>query len=337
MRRMFLVLIVLAFAMPAMAAVLITATDEGGGIVRIDYITDANVSAFALEISFDSNATIVDVNNYHLGESTTSSKGYGIFLDKINGIKINNQGQVTSDGNPIAHKNAPDANGTGLGTGKVILEMGALYEEGNQPALSGTLCKIRYELLSFWFETPPTTTMTIVGNATRGNIVLENASAAAHNLPQTLAGLPDTGLATCIVQGHMTPDYSVTGLDWGGGPAYSDYNDWVAVDQPGCWCVGNDPNANARQCWGDADTHSQGNKNFWVFTEDLNVLLAGWKKKYVNMAGQTYPGLFGPVPWICADFDHFGQGTKKFRVFTNDLNILLAGWKQKNLPSLTCP
>ena len=118
-------MIVLAFAMPAIAAVPITATDEGNGLVRIDYLTDANVSAFALVVSFDSGATVNDVNNYHVGESTTSSKGYGIFLDKINGIKINSLGQVTDSGNPIADSSAPDANGTGRGTSTFILELAA--------------------------------------------------------------------------------------------------------------------------------------------------------------------------------------------------------------------
>ncbi len=181
--------------------------------------------------------------------------------------------------------------------------------------------------------------MTIVGNATRSSVVLENAATATTNLPATLAGLANTELATCITQDHETPDYSPTGLRMGAGPAYSDYNDWVAVGQPGCWCADNDPNANPRQCWGDADAHSENtNKKYWILTEDLNVLLAAWRKKYADMAGQTYAGIWGPVPWICADFDHRSENTnKKFRVFTFDLNIMLAGWKQKNLPSPDCP
>ncbi len=327
---------VLAFAMPVMAAVTITPVDEGGGWVRIDYSTDANVSGFALEVSFDNGATVEDVCDYHLGESVSGDKGYGIFLDKINGIKISSQGVVLDIGSPVADDTAPDANGTGLGTNKVILGMGSLYAEGNQPALSGTLCRVQYKLYSYWWNTP-TTTITIAGNATRSNVVLESAAPATTNLPVILTGLAATELTTCITQDHETPDYSPTGLNMGGGPVYKDYNDWVAVGQPGCWCADNDPNANPRQCWGDADAHSQGTKNFWVFTEDLGMLLAAWKKKYADIADQSYNGLFGPVPWICADFDHFGQGTKKFRVFTNDLNILLAGWKQKDLPAPTCP
>ena len=350
MRRMFLIMIVLAFAMPAMAAVTISATDEGGGWVRIDYSTDANVSAFALEVSFINGATIEDVCGYHEGESITGSKGYGIFLDKVNGIKISGGGEVLDAGTPIAHNDSSDdANGTGLGTDKVILELGALYGEGNQPALSGTLCKVKYDLLYYWFETPPTTTMTIVANATRGNVVLENATAATlAGMPVTLASLGNTGLATCITQNHLTPDYSPTGLNMGGGPAYKDYNDWVAVGQPGCWCIANDPNANPRQCWGDADEFAEGRKKYWAAVQDLTVLLDAWQKPYTHATDPCVMGMTTSVgsapaivvPWICADFDHFGEGRKKYRVAVWDLNILLANWQivdTRTVPPLGLP
>ena len=339
-------MIVLAFAMPAMAAVTITATDEGNGVVRINYASDANVSAFALEVSFDNGATVNDVNNYHMGESVTGNKGYGIFLDKINGVKINPQGQIVDTGKPFADSKAPDAGGTGLGKSKVILEMGALYGDGNQPPLSGMLCKIYYNLYRYWWNdlTPPTTTMTIALNATRGGVVLEDAGVATTNLPITLAGLPNTKLYTCIGLNHKTPNYRLMGgnahpYSVNSGARHKDYNDFVAVGEPGCWCEDNDPNANARQCFGDADGASQGGKlNYWVSTNDLNVMLAAWQKKYSLMAGQTYAGAFGPVPWICADFDHQFQGGKlAYRVSVFDLNILLSNWQIKGGPDPICP
>ena len=328
---------VLAFAMPAMAAVTITPVDEGGGWVRIDYSTDANVGAFALEVSFDNGATIEDVCGFHEGESVAGNKGYGIFLDKINGIQIDSGGQVILTGSPVADETAPDACDTGLGTDKVILGMGALYSEGNQPDLSGTLCMVQYRLPSYWWNLTPTTTMTIAGNATRSNVVLEDATLATTNLPVTLASLVSTEFATCITPDHETPDYSSVG----GNPfgAYKDFNDFNAVEEPGCWCADNDPNANPRQCFGDADKASQGGKlNFWISTNDLETMLAAWQKNYSLMAGQTYAGLFGPVPWICADFDHQAQGGKlAYRVSTFDLNIMLANWQQSNAPAPNCP
>ncbi len=144
MKRFVIIMAIFWLTGPVIAAVTITAVDEGGGWVRIDYSTDANVGAFALEVSFDNGATIEDVCDYHEGDSVSGDKGYGIFLDNINGIKINSLGQVIDTGSPVADDTAPDANGTGLGTNKVILGMGAMYEEGNQPNLSGTLCRVQY-------------------------------------------------------------------------------------------------------------------------------------------------------------------------------------------------
>lgn len=106
---------------------------------------------------------------------------------------------------------------------------------------------------------------------------------------------------------------------------HPDYSQWAAVDKPDCWCY-------PRQCLSDTN-NNRGVGDYWVSSDDLEVLLAGWKKKYVNMAGQTHNG----TPLICADFDHFGQGRKQFRVFTNDLNILLANWQIINGPDPNCP
>lgn len=348
MRRMILVLTVLAFAVPSMAGVTITLTNEGiqgteptqYGQVRVDYTATADVSAFALEVELTAGATVNDVTDYFVGECNSTHKGYGIFLDKINGIQITSEGDVLNYGSPIAHPSAPDAAGTGKGTSKVILEMGALYEDGNKPPLGGTLCRILYDSCN-------ECDLTVATNATRGGVVLANATAAIVDyvpVSGTLTGLADTndpccptGPTECMSPGHMTPDYS----GMGGNPAgaYSDYADWLAVGSPNCWCASGPADANPRQCWGDADGASQGAKNFWVYTEDLNILLAGWQKKYSAIAGQTYDsGVTGlSTPLICADFDHYGQGAKKFRVYTYDLSIMLANWQQKNGPAATCP
>ena len=416
MRRMILVLTVLAFAMPALGAVTITAVNEGIGItgdpnigvVRIDYSSDANVSAFALEIELDEGATVNDVNDYFIGECNGTQKGFGIFLDQTNGIKINSQGGVVEYGSPVVDGSSPDGTGTGLGTSKVILEMGALYEEGNQPALSGTLCKIRYNSCN-------DCNLTVAVNATRGGVVLETAVAASVILPGALqladtngpdcqaaqcivpdvvdttqaaasaaivaAGLvvgnvtsanSDTiiagnvisqnpaattavdcgsavdlvislGPAECMTAGHMTPDYTAMG----GNPlgAYSDYADWLAVEKPDCWCASGPANANPRQCWGDADKFAEGGSksNYWVYSEDLNILLAAWGKAYSLLQGQTYNSLVTGLstPLICADFDHFAEGGSKsmYRVYSYDLNIMLdsANWGVVNGPSATCP
>jgi hypothetical protein len=140
MKKTLLVLAVLAFVAPAMAGVSIDVNDLGGGVAAIQYTTDANVSAFGLKVTVDA-GTIEAVSPNKVGESNSTSKGYGIFLGTID---INSTtGDVDNYGSPVAPNN-PDKGtaGTGLDTNTVILELGALYEDGNQPAWSGTLCQI---------------------------------------------------------------------------------------------------------------------------------------------------------------------------------------------------
>ena len=110
--------------------------------------------------------------------------------------------------------------------------------------------------------------------------------------------------------------------------AHPDYFEWLSVDKPNCWCY-------PRQCHADADGLMEGSnkEGYWyVGTNDLNVLLAGWKILEPN-DGSPWPG--GPgiasIPnGICADFAHDIEGSDKegyWRVGTNDLNILLTNWK----------
>ncbi|MHC4499192.1 MAG: BACON domain-containing protein, partial [Planctomycetota bacterium] len=107
---------------------------------------------------------------------------------------------------------------------------------------------------------------------------------------------------------------------------HPDYNGWVSVGYPQCWCY-------PRQCHGDADNEQQGCPKcsyYYVWAGDLNALVAGWK--------QAYGGSPLYDPWICADFDHHAQGDPKsgyFRVWADDLNILIANWRSN--PEPNCP
>jgi len=101
--------------------------------------------------------------------------------------------------------------------------------------------------------------------------------------------------------------------------SHPDYNAWVAVGEPECWCY-------PRQCHGDTDNASQGKKKYWVSTNDLDILIAAWNKPLGDLVGNQ----------ICADFDHGSQGKKKYRVSTNDLDILVANWNQANAPDPDC-
>jgi hypothetical protein len=98
-----------------------------------------------------------------------------------------------------------------------------------------------------------------------------------------------------------------------------DYSEWVTVGKPTCWCY-------PRQCYGDADGHSEGKGSYWVFTADLNTMLTAWSKTAGALTGND----------ACADFDHLPEGKGSYRVFTADLNILLANWGTNATPA-DCP
>jgi hypothetical protein len=183
MKKTVILLLALIFAAPAMAQdVDFDVNSLGSFIIAIDYNANAapnDVSAFALKVSVDSGTTIVAVTDFHVGESNSTAKGYGIFPCNID---INETtGNVNQYGTPVAPNTAPDASGTGLDTNSVILELGALYEDGNQPPRTGRLCKLE-------ISAPCGTSdcnVTIAANATRGNVVMDTAAEATTNLPHT--------------------------------------------------------------------------------------------------------------------------------------------------------
>jgi len=144
--RKILMLLVIALAAPVFAAtsVSVTVQDLGSGWAAINYaVTEANVVAFGLNVSVDSSAKITNIRNYFTGECNSTKKGYGIFPGRIG---IDGSGNVTSWGHPIAPNTAPGATGTGLGTGTVVLELGALYDNiANKPGVTGKLCELKVD------------------------------------------------------------------------------------------------------------------------------------------------------------------------------------------------
>jgi len=290
MKKVFLVLAILLLAVPAMAAVTISGTvNTTTKTVTLNYSGDL-ARAYSLDVNV-STGTITDVTPTTVGEGS----GYGIFMGTI---QIDSSGTVTDDGTPVAPNDAPDAAGTGIGTDKVILEMGSLYET-TPPATSGTLCTITVS---------DNCKMRVALNGLRGGVVLENATAASTNLP--------------II------------IDIGGGGCYTgpDQTEWAAVGSPCSWgyprqCHGDADGLNL----GDPKAGY-----FYVQNADLNILLAGWKKD--GSALGDYTPAIDPNGWIAADFDHQELGDPKagyFRVQNNDLNILLEYWKQPdaNVPA----
>jgi hypothetical protein len=299
MRAIIFSLVVAVLATPALATVAITVTDLGDGKAAIGYSGTELVRAFALDITVDA-GTIEAISDFAVGDN---NNGYGIFpanfsryitVDAVTGEVSDwaKQGYT-----PVADANDPGALG-GLGTSGITIEMGSLYDT-KAPPLQGRLCVITLS---------GPCKVTVATNATRGNVVLENASEATVDL----AG------ATNVPVGGAASGYT--------GPQP---DQWQAVGKPDCWIA----SLNARQCHGDADGTSQGKQKFWVSTNDLDILIASWNKTLEQIDGQKVGG----VLLICADFDHLSQGKSGFRVSTNDLDILIANWQAADKPAPDCP
>ena len=188
MKKMILVLAVLLMTAPAMAGIVVSAADVGGGEVTISYDANGagNIRAFALNIEVDSGATIEAIG----GLNTQ----YNIYPGSI----IIVDGEVNDVGTPVADAAAYPGTGTlgGLGTAGITIEMGSLEVSGDA---TGALC-----------------TLTVVGdcnvamteNAARGGAVMEDTAVAADATLKGCAFIdPDPACWTaCQLLGDATSD-----------------------------------------------------------------------------------------------------------------------------------
>jgi len=111
---------------------------------------------------------------------------------------------VTSWGTPIAANSEPGASGTGLGTGTVVLELGALYAiDANKPASTGKLCELQVNKCC---------DMSIAVNGTRcgktsggldGGVVLDNATALVPTM-DTNKRINYLCTSSCACKGDIT-------------------------------------------------------------------------------------------------------------------------------------
>jgi hypothetical protein len=298
MRKLILALVVVMLAAPALADITITVEDLGGQQAAINYSGTELARAFALDITVDS-GTIDAISGFTAGDDTGT---YGIFPANFSRyITVDAATGEVADWtdpnyNPVADANDPGAL-DGLGTAGITIEMGSLYDT-QAPATSGTLCVL---------DVSGPCSMTVALNATRGNVVLEDATEATVDL---------TGAENVSIAGESA--YT------GPYPA-----EWEAVGKPDCWVAAINP----RQCHGDADGVAQGKKKYWVSSVDLDVLIAAWNKPFADIEGQDLNG----VPLICADSNHQSAGKKKYRVSAEDLDVLVANWNQADAPAPDCP
>lgn len=296
MRKTLLVIAAL-FATAQVFAVTVTLSvdDEGGGWAAIRYSsTDANVSGFGLMVTTDSGAIFTgEIKDYNVGECTASVQGYGIFPGTI----IITDGVVDDNGTPVAPNTAPGAEGTGPDTNTLILEMGALYVEGNEPDMNGTLILVKVD---------GDCNVCVEGEPIRGNIVLTNGTPLD----------PDMACGSITI---VTECYA----------GMADYDQWEEVEKPECWCY-------PRQCHGDADGKKEGNiatGYTYVDQGDLAIMALGWKVKDSDNGGRGVLDLqIGGVPVACADFAHEKAGniaTGYTRIDQPDLALMATYWKVK--------
>jgi hypothetical protein len=163
MKKMLFMLMALLIASPAFAGVTITCNQPtpGNGRVDINYsVTDANDLARAFALN-------VQVSAGNISDVTNVNAKYRIYPGTI----VIDNGVVTNLGTPVAPNTDLGAKG-GIGTSGITLEMGSLYNtsdvnDANKPAMSGLLCSI---------TATAACTVTISGNATRGNVVFESGA-----------------------------------------------------------------------------------------------------------------------------------------------------------------
>jgi hypothetical protein len=265
--------------------------------------------AFALKIELvggtDPCIVIKEVSHYKTnGESTSASKGYGIYPATI---AIDSCGVVNSWGSPLADPNDPGGS-KALPSKTIILELGSLYapvhDWVNAPDPCGILCELHFDCNG----SNGNVNIRMTDEDTyRGGVVLEDGTTVDVN--KTLLYTP------CVAA--QPPTKCLKSPAEGGNSV--EYNAWQFWGEPNCWCF-------KRQCRGDANGGKLG--AYWVGSNDLNLLRRAINKNDSCLATISYSG----VPGICADFDHVKQGS--YRVVSTDLNILR---KYVNQPEVNVP
>jgi len=173
MRTIVVSLVTLLCIVPAQAVV-VTCVNEGNNVVRIDYsASDETVLpvAFALDVTVDGGAVVQTLYDYKVGDSTATSRGFGIFLSSM---QFDDRGMISNWGSP--DMSAPGSANVqpGVGSSGVTLGLASRYDgPENAPLVQGTLCRIRVDPRG-----AATVNVRIAQNAFGGGVVLENTTPA---------------------------------------------------------------------------------------------------------------------------------------------------------------
>ena len=329
MKKFAFLLALLVLAAPAMADVIVSC-NIAGSTVTVSYAsTEPNeIRAFALDITVSS-GTITSVTAAKEGESSSVSKGYGIFPGTIYIV----DGDVCDWNTPVAPSGDPCAEG-GIDTDGITVELGSLYEDGNAPLQTGPLPLLSFEV------SDPACQVNIAENARRGGVVMKNpdetvATDGSGDVLLVLIGcgltpVPDvTGLTKsvaeaniidhCFVVGAVTYDWNAAAIDTvfdqdpvGGTPASCGSAVNISVSR------GPQPT----DCMPAAGTGYDTQRTSW--------------NDYVTK-------LWDPTSWCASGsggsgFQCHGDADGKkssppfyYRVSAGDLGLLVSSWKEKRL------
>jgi len=186
-QRILLIVAMLLLATPAFAAVTVDVTQGSGADfnkVTVAYTATGGdkVRAFALEFTIEANSPQTNwagIHDFNRGESNKPGGGYGIFPGQFK-LQIDpvNPNWYAQYYYPIAPPNDVDACNTGIGTRKVICELGTLYKDANEPGAVGKLFVLD---VNFNGQTTPQG-LTVATNSVRGGVVLENGTSLAPTI-----------------------------------------------------------------------------------------------------------------------------------------------------------
>lgn len=293
MRKIILILAVLAVASPAMAAVTITCTPDDGGVVTVSFTNDSGrVRAFALDIAVDGGA-IIEPNS-----ASGFNADYSIYPGSI---EINSvTGEVDANGSPVCGSDYPGTE-PGPGTASMTIEMGSLYVgEGNAPGQDD-------DLLTFVVDCNGAAdcNVTVALNTIRGGVVMENGDSVDPG-PGGLVGCKAVCAGQCRDQfGTATQAY---------------YDKYVTAGKnPGVWCT-------EYHCYGDADDAEEYVFPvgwYRIYNIDLTTLILNWQKKVEDANPDN-------IADPAADFSHSEEyvfPVGYYAVYNQDLTILITNWK----------
>jgi hypothetical protein len=312
MKKLLVTLLVAVLCVPAMADVEVTAVGDGLNLeIYVNTTAGEEIRGLSVELNADSGMTVdvveVEAPFNAFPDFYYSNSGY---LDEMAGDETLLPGStddgLTLDAHPLAL--IQDRGAAALGSEDVSLSMGILDNSGAKAGLDTEGTAVLVATLTYGAAGD----VCLTADTYRGSVVGDDVATV-------------TVQAECVT---LASDECIPA-------SHADYAEWDAVGKPESWCA-------PRQCYGDANGAENQYGQLppplntplyaWVTSEDLTILLEGYKQAYT--VGDA---------WIAADFnrqqDQYGQlppplNTPLYaRVTAEDLTILLTWYKQSGVPT----